>query len=50
MNTLSYLLVALAIVLLVAIAVAVYAGARMWQLREKASDDLHASYKPYWKK
>lgn len=45
-NTLSYLLVALAILLLVALALAIYAGARMWQQRERAKDDLHPTYRP----
>ena len=44
-NTLSYLLVALAILLLVALAVAIYAGARRWQRRERAKDDLHPTYR-----
>ena len=50
MTTLDYLLVALAIVVFVAVCVAIYAATRIWQLREKANDDLHSSYRRYSKR
>ena len=42
---LDYLLTGLGIVLLVAVCVAIYAATRIWQLREKANDDLHSTYR-----
>lgn len=44
-NAFTYLLVALIIVLLVAIAAGVYAAARMWQHRERARDDLDPRFR-----
>ena len=49
-TTLDYLLTALAIVVFVAVCVAVFAATRIWQLREKANDDLHPTYRPLSKR
>ena len=45
-TALTYFLIALAIALVVALAAAVFAGVRMWQLREKARDDLDPTFRP----